>query len=328
MKYPKSLKPNSLIGITAPSAGIREEEYELFERSLQRLKDNDWNIVETKNVRSEGDVSSPAKQRAEEFLNLWKDDKVDAILCARGGDFLTDMLPYLEDQKLKGNCKWVMGASDPTNLLYYITTSEDIATLYGHNAGSFDSMHLNKSQEIALEYLKGNLVVQDSYDKYEKEKGHRENEDYNLTEQVEWKTNQDFDVEGRIIGGCLDCLRYLPGTKWDKTKEFVEKYKEDGIIWYFDIFNMSAEDVYLTLFELKHAGWFEHVKGIVVGRILFPSTYTSMTYERAFYETFAEIPVIIDADIGHVVPKMTIINGCIAHITAKNKKGRIEQFLK
>lgn len=42
--------------------------------------------------------------------------------------------------------------------------------------------------------------------------------------------DQDADFSGRLLGGCLDCLVNLKGTEFDKTVEFVEKYKEDGII--------------------------------------------------------------------------------------------------
>lgn len=330
MNYPKFLNSNSIIGITAPSQGVGKYNEE-FDSSLENLKKNGWKIMETPNVRTEGDVSSSAQERAKQFQDLYLDKygNVDAIICASGGDFLTDMLPYLEDEYMRNDKKWVMGASDPTNLLYFITTVLDTATLYGHNAGSFDAKNLYKSQEIAIEFLKGNILPQESYDLYEPDKDGRINGEYNLTKKVKWKSNKEkVDIEGRIIGGCLDCLRYLPGTKYDHTKKFIEKYKKDGIIWYFDIFSMTSEDVYLTLFQLKEAGWFENVKGVIVGRVLFPKGYTSMTYEKAFYETFKDIPVIIEADIGHVAPKMTIINGCIGHITYENQKGKIEQFLR
>ena len=326
MKYPQFLTNKSTIGITAPSAGVGKYQEE-FNKSLNHIKENHWNIIETENVRTEGDVSSSPKQRVEELNQLFSNDQVNAILCAAGGDFLTDMLPYIDRQKLTE--KWVMGASDATNLLYYMTTACDIATLYGHNAGAFDSTNLYQSQKIVFEYLKGNITPQENYEFYEKDKKSRIEGDYSLTEKVEWKSLRgEVDITGRLIGGCIDCLKYLPGTKFDQTQAFIEKYKEDGMIWYFDIFGMNTEDFYLTLFQLKESGWFQYIKGVLVGRVQYPGGYTSMTYEKALKETFPNIPVIMEADIGHVVPKMTLINGCIAHITYKNNKGKIEQFLK
>ena len=324
MKYPKFLKENSNIGITAPSAGICDNTS--FDKSLERLKVNKWNIFETKNVRIPKDVSSSSKERAKQFHELEKNDKIDAIICATGGDFLTDMLPYIDLDSI--NNKWVLGSSDPTNLLYLITTAKDIATIYGCNAGSFDSKELFKSQEIALEFLKGNLVTQNSYDYYEINHDGRIDGNYNLEKKVEWKTiNGPVDIKGRLIGGCIDCLKYLPGTKYDHTKDFIDRYNNDKIIWYFDIFSLTAEDFYLTLFQLKEAGWFERIEGVIVGRVMYPNNYTSMTYEKALKEIFKDIPIILDADIGHVAPKMTLINGSIVEIKANNGKGYIKTYL-
>ena len=89
---------------------------------------------------------------------------------------------------------------------------------------------------------------------------------------------------------------------------------------------MTTDDFYLTLFQMKEAGWFQYLKAIIVGRVAYPGGYTSMTYERAIQENFPGIPFILDADIGHVAPKMTLVNGSYAKITYQNKKGKIEQF--
>lgn len=323
MKYPKFLQNNSTIGITAPSSGVGYK-LEAFDFSLNHIRENGWKIKETSNVRSMEEVSSPPEVRAKEFHDLMQDDSVDAIMCASGGDFLTDMLPYVDLSKIKE--KWVMGYSDPTNLLYLITTSLDIATLYGHNAGSFDSKDLYESQKMPFEYLKGNWKTQNSYPFHEDGLENRIDNNYDLSVPTEWIMDKPLEVEGRIIGGCIDCLRYLPGTKYDHTKEFIERYKEDGFIWYFDVFAQSTEDFYLTLFQLRESGWFEHAKAILVGRVLFPNTQTTMTYERALKEILPDIPAIMDVDIGHVAPKMTIVNGSIAKVTCKDKKGTIEQF--
>lgn len=76
------------------------------------------------------------------------DDNVDMIMCAAGGDFALEMLPYVNSENILNNPKWIMGASDPTSLLYYVTTKLDIATLYGHNAGGYDVKKLDKSKNI------------------------------------------------------------------------------------------------------------------------------------------------------------------------------------
>ena len=49
----------------------------------------------------------------------------------------------------------------------------------------------------------------------------------------------------------------------------------------------------------------------------------SMTYQEILKRFFKDIPVIFNADIGHVSPRMTIINGAYTKIKAKNGKGKI-----
>ena len=100
MKYPKFLSNDSVIGITAPSSGVGMQ-IEDYEKSIKQLKERFKKIVETENVRSEMDVSSSPEERADQLDELVTNDKVEAILCATGGDFLTDMLPYVNYENIK-----------------------------------------------------------------------------------------------------------------------------------------------------------------------------------------------------------------------------------
>ena len=141
-----------------------------------------------------------------------------------------------------------------------------------------------------------------------------------------WKTadGKPFDEEGRIIGGCMDILIHLIGTKYDGTKKFIGKYANEGILWYFDIYSMTAESVYLALWHMKQAGWFKGAKGFIFGRICIKSSYVELTYEETIKKALGDVPIIFDADIGHVKPRMTIINGAWAHVMSKDGKGTIE----
>lgn len=326
MIYPEFLKENDLIGITAPSAGVGHK-IESFEKSLNSLKKNGFKIIETENVRNDSFVSSTALERVNQIAELVNNNEVKMVLSATGGDFLIEILPLLNLENIAKNPKWFMGYSDPTTLLYLITTKLDIATLYGVNAGSFDQTVLHESLKNNIEIIKGNIVQQNSFKLYEAEKSD-EIDGYNLSQKVYWEAlNGNVNINGRIIGGCLDCLRLLPGTKFDYTKQFIQKYKDDGIIWYFDIYSMSSEEVYCALFQMKQAGWFENIKGVIVGRVLYKEEFC-VTYQEALKRIFEDIPIIFNADIGHVSPKMTIINGSIAKIESKEGKGKINFELK
>ena len=330
MRYPKMLIKNSTIGVVAMSAGVGKkiDEYEL---SINNIKKNGFNIVETESVRVNHFISNTGEVRAKELDSLVNDDNIDMIMCAAGGDFAIEMLPYVNEESIIKNPKWIMGASDPTSLLYYVTTKLDIATMYGHNAGSYDAINLDQSNLISFEYLKGNLVEQKSYSLYESNKKGRTSDGYLLDTPVIYENLfGDVDVNGRMIGGCIDVLKDIIGTKYDGTKEFISKYKEDGIIWYFDNFALSSDSFYRTLIQFREAGWFDGTKAVLVGRVMYPNEEFDLSYQEALIKVFKglHIPVVFNMDIGHVVPKMTIINGAMCHVISKDGKGSLKFELK
>ena len=119
-----------------------------------------------------------------------------------------------------------------------------------------------------------------------------------------------------MIGGCIDCLKDIIGTSYDGTKEFITKYKEDGIIWYFDVFSMSSEVLYNTLLQFQYAGYFEGTKAILISKVRFPSSFNAISYEDLIKKAFPSIKVIYQFDVGHVKPSFTMINGAKVEIVA------------
>lgn len=330
MIYPKFISKNDTIGICAPSAGVGRK-IESFDLSISNLHQTGFKTFETKNVRVNNLRGGSEIERANELTQLLNDEKVDFIMCASGGDFLIEMLESFDFKEVVKHPKWIMGASDPTSLLFPITTKYDIASIYGLNAGAFDQEKLHPSLTNALDMIQGKDVIQYSFDLYEPISEKAGIGEYSLTEKVEWKNvYQSSSMRGRCIGGCLDGLKDILGTPYDGTTQFIERYKEDGIIWYFDIFSMTAENVYRTLLQMKMMGYFKTTKGILVGRVLFESNETGMSYVEAFTKIFDEnTPIIMDADIGHTSPKMTLINGAIIQVDMdENNKAKVSFELK
>ena len=336
MIYPKFLKPGDTIGICAPSKGIDPED-KTFDIALQYLK-REYNVVETEHVRTGLSPASDVQTRAKEFNELMSRDDIDFIYMASGGDYLIEILPYLDEDAIKekiqnNKIKFCCGYSDPTSLLFYLTTKFDIATMYGTNAGSLGRVPLHKCLQDALKIIKGDIPVQDSFKKYEKisfeELIANEGNDFILNTDVEWLTpNGDANIEGRLIGGCIDCLKYMIGTKFDYTKEFIEKYKDDGIVWYFDNYALKSDDLYYTLWQMKEAGWFKYAKGFVFGRTLIASETADLSYAEAVRRALGEeIPIIMEADIGHVRPTLNLINGAIGCFESSNGKGSLSMKL-
>lgn len=313
MLYPKFIKQNEIIGISAPSAGIGRK-LESFELSIYNLHKAGFQTYETEHVRLDNMRGGTAIQRANELTLLFQNPDIAMIMCAAGGDFLIEMLEHFDFTEVVNHPKWLMGASDPTSLLYPITTKYDIATLYGFNAGAFDQKELHPSLLLALDMIQGKPVIQTSYDAFEPISAKAGIGDYQLCEKVHWvNLSHCSSFQGRCIGGCLDALKDLFGTPYDGTKEFIERYKQDGIVWYFDIYSLPAETVYRTLLQMKSMGYFRYTTGILVGRVLFESSETGMNYQDAFQMIFNDIPVIMETDIGHTAPKMMMINGAMLY---------------
>ena len=138
----------------------------------------------------------------------------------------------------------------------------------------------------------------------------------------------NIHATGRLIGGCMECLADIIGTPYEDTLGFIERYKEDGFIWYFDIFALRAETVYNTLWHMNAAGWFKYAKAFIFGRVCFPGTLLDMTYQEAIIRALPDSPIVFNADVGHVAPRMTMINGSVATLEAADGKGSLEMKLK
>lgn len=336
--YPEFIHGGDTVGIVAPSDGVvAEEDIIRLDRAIQKFKQLNLSVVEAEHVRcTDGKGKSCASPiQAEEFLTMWNNDEIKAIFCVSGGDFLLEMLSYLDEKKLSSSVKWVQGYSDPTGILFYLTTKFRIATLYANNFKAFGMEEWHESLESNLAILKGNLHVQKSFSFYDS--GSHDDPlatgDYFLDTPVVWKRlfeDQAIKVRGRLLGGCLDVLVSMIGTRFDCVKEFLQDFREDGIIWYFDNCELSSESLIRALWQLKEAGWFKETRAILFGRSMTNRSYYGISFEQALEQILQElnVPVLWDIDVGHIPPRMTFINGAIIEVIYDgNGKGSIEFFL-
>ena len=322
MIYPSFLQPGDLIGVPAPSAGVAAEDIPGFELSLAHIEAAGWRVKATASVRHGGLASAPAPVRAAELNALWHDPEVKMVWCAAGGDFLVDMLPLVDFAAAAENPKWVQGYSDPTSLLYTLTTKWDIATLYGTNAGGMDVETLAPFMEQNLALLAGEVPVQRSFENFSH--WSRPAGVY----PIYWETPRgEVHVKGRLIGGCMDCLSDILGTPYDGTAQFVERYAADGILWYFDVFALSAEAVYRTLWKMKECGWFQNTVGVIFGRVCLESSPLGLSYREMIEKALPDLPLVLEADVGHVPPRMTVINGALATLDVAGGKGTLTMEL-
>ena len=334
MIYPKFPKDSESIGICAPSAGVGHK-LESFDASLNSIRKLGFNTLETESVRIDDIRPADGHTRAEEYHSLIRNKDVSSIIAATGGEYNIEVLPYLDSELIRQNPKWLCGYSDPTNILYYLTTKLDIASIYGFNAGTFDWNPLHRFQTNALEILRGNIIKQESFDYYDSDRSFGKT-DFNMDTAVSWDLYMPAKNEpvtdrqcftGRLIGGCTDIITRLLGTPYDGTSDFVSRYKDDGFIWYFDTFEMSPISLYCSMLQFRYAGMFTNAKAVIIGRVMFPGDATDEEYIEHLKLAFPDIPFIWGADIGHTKPCMTIINGSMGYLETENGKAKLNMEL-
>ena len=339
MIYPKFLSKGNTIGVPAPSSGAYDEPHiNKYKSAKAKLENMGYNVVLSENYNNDKHGrSSDAKERAKEINDMFSNKDIDFITCLSGGEFLVEILPYIDFEIIKNNPKFIQGFSDPTGLLIPITAKLDIATIYGSNIGSYGVDNYIRSNTENLEIISGNLVEQKSYDKYENERitSVTGTEGYNLDSDVEWKVlnNNKCHIKGRVLAGCFDLISELAGTKYDGIKEYSEKYKEDGIVFVFDNCDYSKEEVLRTLWRMNELEYFKNCNGIVFGRFGrdIESYVGYESVEEMLKDTVVNklnIPIIFDADISHKGPNMTIINGSIIDIEVEDGKAKVNMSLK
>ena len=330
MIFPKWIEKGDTIGVTACSAGkTAPVDLIRLDSAAEQFRKHGYCVVETPDVRKdENGRSAPAKVRAEELHSLVRNPEVSWVIQACGGDYLAEMLSYTDFEEIKKNPKWYQGYSDPTGLLFSITTNCDMATVYAGNFGDFGMEKWHKCLEENVAILEGAPLVQQSFSMYKNGFAERVTgyEDYQEDTPVHWECEKKQEVlTGRLLGGCLDVLLDLVGTRFDKTTEWCERYKEDGILWYLESFALSAERLTCGLWHLKEAGWFSYAGGFVFGRPTFFSSDNGISYKEAVESVLGDlhVPIVYEADIGHKAPRMTMINGAKAKIEVKNGKGEV-----
>jgi muramoyltetrapeptide carboxypeptidase LdcA involved in peptidoglycan recycling len=193
----------------------------------------------------------------------------------------------------------------------------------------------------AWQLLHGKKLKSTGYDKYEIESLKDEEHPltpYNCTEErkivffnPDGTQDQPFQFSGRLTGGCLDILVNLCGTKYDHAAAFAEKYRKDGIIWFLEACDLNVFSIRRAIWELQHAGWFEHAKGFLIGR---PHSgmedLMGLDHIHAVTDLLAplQVPILLDVDLGHLPPMISLISGSLATVSATPADGSMQIKMK
>lgn len=335
MRYPEYLMDGGVIGLVAPSFGCTFEPYKsCLDAAIKRFEGMGYKIVEGPNCRRDDGIgiSSTPENCGKELTDYYCSGDNDILISCGGGELMCETLDYVDFEAVKkADPKWYMGYSDNTNFTFLLNTICDTASIYGPCAGAFGMRELHPALEDAIKAFTGKLDKVSGYDKFELESLKDEEHPYaayNLTETKELRLfmgenemNRLPAFSGRLTGGCLDCLANLVGTKYDNVEAFNEKYKDEGIVWFLEACDLNVMSIRRALWNLDRAGWFKYAKGFIIGRPLAAwkqemmglDQYNAVTGILGKYN----VPIVMDADVGHLPPAMPIISGAVADVNCE-----------
>jgi muramoyltetrapeptide carboxypeptidase LdcA involved in peptidoglycan recycling len=131
-----------------------------------------------------------------------------------------------------------------------------------------------------------------------------------------WTWLRSGVAEGTLVGGCLESMEHLRGTRfwpdWEGAILFLETSEEKP----------PPERVDSLLMDYENMGVFERLRGLLFGR---PRSYSDQE-KRQLSEVILErtarysFPIVADMDFGHTSPQFPIPIGCRARIDSEGRE--------
>lgn len=232
MKIPAYLKKGDTVAIVCTARKFTTEEAQPAVELLESwgLKVKFGKTIGLDNFQLGGSDT----ERAEDFQAMLNDDSVKAIWCARGGYGTVRIIDKINFSKFTQHPKWIMGFSDVTVLHSHLHNLR-VATLH-----SIMPFSVPKAEEKAKESLKKALFG--------------EHLSYEIPNSP---YNKKGTAKGVLVGGNLSILYSLLGSKSSINTENKILYIEDLDEYLYHIDRM--------MMNLKRNGYFDKVKGIIVG---------------------------------------------------------------
>ncbi len=324
---PNYITKNPKIYLVAPSFGTTTSPYkERMEKALKNFKKMKAEIIIGPNVfKSDLPCASTTKElRAKEIVDALKSD-ADIIWSVGGGEIMCEILEYINFDELKDiKPKWFIGYSDNTNLILPLATKLNLESIYGPCAPSLYSLEYEVKE--TFEMLKGKKLFK-GYKSFQLIDNDEVFPKYKLNKRKKMASyNYDKPFEGKLLGGCLDCLVTICGTKFDNVPEYTKNSKEK-IIFFLEACEMGPMAIWRALFQLKNTGWFNNVSGFIIGRSMFyGNEQFGLTDKDVYIELLKEynVPIILDCDFGHIGPTIPIRSNASAKITYEDNNITIE----
>lgn len=234
---PKKLQKGDTIGILAVSGKIKE--YENIEKAKSFFEKEGYKVIvsETCKTSHRYMAGNSDNDCIEALHNFFQDNKINAILAARGGYGALRLLKKINWDIIKNNPKIFAGYSDITILLNMIFKNTGLITFHSAMAnGDFANEIQNYTRESFFKTLKGETTLY-----------HAEN----------YKTFHSGITKGILWGGNLATLTSLCGIDFIPNKDlilFIEDLNEPVY---------KIDKMLTQLFNIEKAK--ANIKGIAIG---------------------------------------------------------------
>jgi muramoyltetrapeptide carboxypeptidase len=241
MIKPSALKPNATIGIVSPSSWLREPD---LKTAVSVFENKGYKLVLGESIfLKEFTYAGTPQERANDINNMFANQDIDAIICARGGYGANRVLPLLDYDLIQANPKIFMGFSDITAFLISISQKTGLVTFHGPMLSSFK---------------KG--LVDFNFDLMEKTLFGYESVTLHPPSELESRILKPGKAEGPLWGGNMCLLINRLGTE--------DQLDTEGAILFIEDINEYLYAFDRMMVHMKKAGMFDNIKGLIIGELL------------------------------------------------------------
>lgn len=236
---PPALRPGDTVGIIAPAGPVQPGALEAGCATLLRMG---YRPIYLPSILDRAlYFAGSSKRRLDELHEMFRRKEVRAILCARGGYGCNYLLPHVDLGLIRRNPKIFAGCSDVTTLLTCLCDAAGLVTFHGPMAAG-DFGRPDGVDENAW------FAAVASGKKYER-----------VFDPDEVEPLVKGTAKGMLYGGCLSLLCASLGTPFEVDTH--------GTILFMEDLNEPPYRIDRMLMQLKLAGKFRAVKGIIFGEM-------------------------------------------------------------
>ena len=327
------------IGIVSLSSGILGEDFVSHEVKIgiERLKKYGIEVEflpnSTKGIEF---LKNNPKARAKDLIDAFKDDSIDMILCAIGGDDTYRLLPYLfENNELEMAVKQkiFLGFSD-TTMNHFMLNKVGIKTFYGQ-AFLPDVCELSKEMLPYSKHFFEELINNGEIKEiYPSDVWYNEREDFSekaIGISMEEHHNDGFELirgntkfEGKILGGCLDSIfDIFDNSRYEDTVYLCQKYnlfpsldewKNKMLLLETSEERPKPELFRKMILKLEEYGIFDVISGLIIGKPQNEEYYEE--YKQILLDEIKnkDLSIVYNINVGHSTPRCIIPFGVNAKV--------------